>query len=386
MKALAIAAVDVRRLLRQRANLFFLFVLPMLIILLLGAAFGSSAARVGVYAGPGRLAGQLVSTLRSEQNLTLRRYQHAADVERAVERGDVEAGLVVPDGYDATLRAGGTVTLRYLGRPDTLATQLGPTIQSAVASQSELIRAARFLQQRHAASSFDKGLGSATSVAASIPLIAVRLTDPTGAAYPQAQGQFATSASTQLLLFIFFTSLTGASTLIETRRLGVARRMLSTPTSVRTVLLGAGLGRLAIAVLQALLIMLGALALGVSWGNPLAAALLVFAFCLVGSGAGLLVGSALANEQQARAVAFLFGLGLAALGGSMVPLEVFPHTMRVVAHITPHAWANDAFGKLLHHGATLPDIAVDIGILLAYAAALLGLSTWMLRRRLTAAA
>lgn len=384
MKALAIAAVDVRRLLRQRANLFFLFVLPMLIILLLGAAFGSSAARVGVYAGPGRLAGQLVSTLRSEQNLTLGRYQQAGEVERAVERGDVEAGLVVPDGYDATLRSGGTVTLRYLGRPDTLATQLGPTIHSAVASQSELIRAARLLQERHAGS-FGESLRSATSVAASIPLIAVRLTDPTGAAYPQAQGRFATSASTQLLLFIFFTSLTGAGALIETRRLGVARRMLSTPTSVRTVLLGAGLGRLAIAVLQALLIMLGALALGVSWGNPLAAAALVLAFCLVGSGAGLLVGSALANEEQARAVAFLFGLGLAAFGGSMVPLEVFPHTMRVVAHITPHAWANDAFGKLLHHGGTLPDIAVDVGILLAYAAALLSLSTWMLRRRLTAA-
>ena len=31
-------------------------------------------------------------------------------------------------------------------------------------------------------------------------------------------------------------------------------------------------------------------------------------------------------------------------------------------------------------------IALDIGVLLAYAAALLSLSTWMLRRRLTAAA
>jgi ABC-2 type transport system permease protein len=58
--------------------------------------------------------------------------------------------------------------------------------------------------------------------------------------------------------------------------------------------------------------------------------------------------------------------------------------LRVIAHITPHAWANDAFGKLLHHAATLPDIAGDVGILLLYAAVLLGLSTWMLRRRLTA--
>lgn len=111
--------------------------------------------------------------------------------------------------------------------------------------------------------------------------------------------------------------------------------------------------------------------------------MLVLAFCLVGSGAGLLLGSALANEQQARAAAFLFGLGLAALGGSMVPLEIFPHTMKAIAHITPHAWANEAFGRLLHHGGTLADIAGEVGVLLAYAAVLLIVSTWILRRRLT---
>jgi ABC-2 type transport system permease protein len=382
VKAFAIAALDIRRLLRERANLFFLFVLPMLIILLLGAAFGSSAARVGVHVGRGPLARQLVATLDSEQNLKLRRYEHISEVERGVEQGEIEAGLLIPSSYDASLRAGASSTLDYLGRPDTLAAQLAPTIQAAVARQSELIRAARLLQSR-GGPPFDQSLHRAEQVAARVSPISVRLSDPSGNAYPQAKGQFDTSASTQLLLFIFFTSLTGAGALIETRRLGVARRMLSTPTALRTVLLGAGLGRLAIAVLQALIVMLGALALGVNWGNPLAAAVLVLAFCLVGSGAGLLLGSALGNEQQARAAAFLFGLGLAALGGSMVPLEVFPHTMKTIAHLTPHAWANEAFGKLLHHGATLADIAGEVGVLLAYAAVLLIVSTWMLRRRLT---
>ncbi len=381
MKALVIAVVDVRRLIRERTNLFFLFVLPMLIIVLLGAASGSSAPRVGVYAGHGELAEGLVSSLEAEKDLTLQRFTRAADVERAVERSEIEVGVVAPDGYDATLRSGGTVTLRYIGRPDTTATQLVPTIRSAAARQSELIRTARLLEARHAAS-FDEGLRSARSAAPNIPRITVQFTDPAGDAYPPALGQFATSASRQLLLFIFFTSLTGASVLIETRRLGVARRMLSTPTSARTVMLGAGLGRMAIALLQALLIVLGAMALGVDWGSPLPVSALVFVFCLVGSGAGLLLGSVLAKEQQARAFAFLFGLGLAALGGSMAPLEIFPHTVRLIADVTPHAWANDAFGKL-QRGGTLQDISTDLGVLLAMATALLALATWMLRRRLT---
>ena len=52
MKVFAIAVTDLRRLLRWRANIFFLFVLPMLIILLLGAAFGGSG-RLGHRRGRG---------------------------------------------------------------------------------------------------------------------------------------------------------------------------------------------------------------------------------------------------------------------------------------------------------------------------------------------
>ena len=143
MKAISIAALDIRRLLRERANLFFLFVLPMLIILLLGAAFGSSAARVGVHVGRGALARELVATLDSEQNLNLRHYKRSSEVERGVQQGEVEAGLLIPGNYDTTLQGGGSVTLDDLGRPDTLAAQLAPTIQAAVARQSALIRAAR---------------------------------------------------------------------------------------------------------------------------------------------------------------------------------------------------------------------------------------------------
>jgi ABC-2 type transport system permease protein len=114
--------------------------------------------------------------------------------------------------------------------------------------------------------------------------------------------------------------------------------MLSTPTSVRTVVAGQLLGRLVIALLQALIIVLGSpLFFSLSWGNPIGTAALIFMFSLVGTGAALLIGSLFSSEQQAGPVALLPGLGLAALGGSMVPLELFPSTARTIAHVTPHA-------------------------------------------------
>ncbi|MGZ4384694.1 MAG: hypothetical protein ACXVY3_08840, partial [Gaiellaceae bacterium] len=75
MKVLVIAGNGLRRLVRWRMNIFFVFILPMLIILLLGMAFGSQGARIGVVGGTkGPLARQLVRALHGERSLSVRRY------------------------------------------------------------------------------------------------------------------------------------------------------------------------------------------------------------------------------------------------------------------------------------------------------------------------
>jgi ABC-2 type transport system permease protein len=68
----------------------------------------------------------------------------------------------------------------------------------------------------------------------------------------------------------------------------------------------------------------------------------------------------------------------------MAPLEVFPATARTIAHITPHAWANDAFSKLLKHGGDLITILPQIGVLLGFAAIATAIAVWQLHRTLTA--
>ena len=386
MKVLVIAGTDLRRLLRWRSNVFFLFVLPMLIILLLGAAFGGSQkARIGVLnSSSGRLAQQFVAALRSRPSTTLVRYTTTSSLQHAVAHGDVDAGLVIPAGYDVRLRQGASVTLSYFARPNSVAQQLRATVQSAAANQGRTIAAAQVLQQTlH--EGFAIAIARVQAAAATTPFVQTRLTAPDGSAYTSAAGEFDSGASTQLLLFIFLNSLNGAAWLIETRRLGIARRVLSTPTSIGTLVSGQLLGRLVIALLQALIIVLGSLVFfGVNWGNPLGTAAVILAFSLVSTGGAVLLGSLFAREQQAGPVALLLGLGLAALGGSMAPLEIFPSTARTIAHITPHAWANDAFSKLLKHGGDLITVLPQVGVLLAFAAVTMTVALWQLRRSLTA--
>ena len=93
----------------------------------------------------------------------------------------------------------------------------------------------------------------------------------------------------------------------------------------------------------------------------------------------MLFGAVLSNENQAGALIPL-ALAMAALGGSMVPLEIFSPTMRTISKITPHAWANDAFNELLNHAASFGDVLPQVTVLLVYGLVLLAVATWGLRR------
>jgi ABC-2 type transport system permease protein len=384
-KALAIAGINLRRLARDRTNIFFMLLFPMLLVLVIGAAFGGGfTPRLGlVTGGTGPLTDRLVAGLEDAEGIRVERVDDAEDLRTAVERGELSAGLVVPGDYDRAARSGDPVELPYLARPDELGQQVGVAVQAVVADQAGLLRAAGFAADRTGAS-FEQTLGLAEAAAPQLPRVTVRATTVGEALFPEGLGQFDLGASSQLLLFVFLTSLAGSTALIETRRLGVARRMLASPTGAGTILAGEALGRFAVALVQGLLIMIGAgLLFGVDWGDPVGAAALLVTFALAAGGAAMLMGAAFRTEQQATGVGILAGLALAALGGSMLPLELFSDTMRTVARITPHAWANEGFAELVRRGGGVIDIAPQLGVLTGYAVVLFGLGAWLLRRALT---
>jgi ABC-2 type transport system permease protein len=381
-KAWAIAAVNLRRIFRDRIALFFMVVFPFAIILTIGAVFGSSFTPVlGVVStGSGPLGADLLSRLDNTDGIRVRSFDDRASLTTAVERGQVEAGLVVPAGYDASIRAGETVQLPYLARPSGGGQEGELIVAAAVDRQAIVLRAARFAASE-GARSFDQALAQAEAIAPGVPRVTVR----TSVAGGSSVSQFDYGAAQELILFVFLISLSASSMVIESRRIGVSRRMLASPTPAGTVVLGETLGRFAIALFQGLLIVTVTLALfRVDWGDPFATTAIVVMFALVGTGAAMLMGSALENAQQTGSFGVFFGLIAAALGGCMVPLEVFPPAMRTIAHVTPHAWALDAFSKVLGRDGTVADVLPQLGVLALYAAVLLGLATFLFRRKLTA--
>ncbi len=384
MTALTIAGANLRRTLRDRTNLFFVVLFPLLMITVLGLAFGGQTApRVAVVADESQpLARALVEQMR-ETSLEVQQYDDRAAAVNDVETGRVEAALVVAPTYQTQVEQGADAQVEYLSRADRSAQQVAMIVRGVVDSQAARVRVARILGDR-LGGDLGGNLERTDAAAVTVRRVTVHSSTAGTALFPQDLGRFDLGASGQLLLFIFITSMTTSTALIETRQLGVARRMFAAPVRVSGIVLGEALGRVAVAVVQGLVIMLGSAVLfGVSWGDPFGAGLLMLVFAIVAGAAGLLLGAAAGTPQQAISVGLLVGIGLSALGGSMMPLEFFSPTMLRVAHLTPHAWAADGFATLVRHDGSALDVLPELAVLLAFAAALFTVGSWVLRRRIT---
>ena len=387
MKVLSMVRTNLVRALRDRTALFFSVLLPLILILVLGLTYGSGASlRVGlVDADGGPLAADLAAAIQKSPGVAvdLRRYQTVDELRDASSRGIVEVALAIPAGYTAALEGGGSAALTFFTPPTQLALAARTIVDRAVADQTALVRATQFAVKTQGAG-FSAALAGAQGLQEQVPGVAVTV-QPVNAA--STGNGFSAGAQSQLVLFMFLTSLTGAVELVLTRQLGVSRRIFASPTGATTIIVGESLARIAFALAQgAFIVGASAVLFGVSWGDPVSLAAVVLGFSVVAGGAAMIIGALAANPSQAGALGPGLGMLLGLLGGAMVPLEVFPPAMQAVARLTPHSWAMDALAVSSQPGNSVVDILPQLGVLALFAVVFFAIATVRFRRVLVGAA
>lgn len=384
MKAIDIARANLTRLLRDRLGLFFIVLLPFIIILVMGAAFGGSFnPQLGVIEGEGGSLGEeLLATLEAD-DVDLVAFEDADALIEGVSRNRVDAGLALPGDYTERVLAGEPAVLLYYAPPNTFGGTLRESVDAAIAEQSSVVRAAAFAASE-GIGDLERNIAMVEAMRVTVPGVRVDVVTAGESVFPEGFDPIDHSAQGMLVLFMFLTSLTAAEKLILSRTLGVSRRMFSTPTAAGTILIGEALGRFAVAFLQGMLILLGtAFGFGIAWGNIALATLMVTIFALVGTGVGMLAGSAFRTPEQASSVGVFVGLMFAAVGGAMVPFEIFPTAMQTIARGTPHYWALRGFKDLIYRDGGLGSITMELGVLVGFAVVLLAAATVLFRRALT---
>ena len=113
---------------------------------------------------------------------------------------------------------------------------------------------------------------------------------------------------------------------------------------------------------------------------PLWLLMVVAATAFAATGLAMLVASVAKTETQVAVYGTLLVLVLAGVGGSMMPRDLMPETMRQISHVTPHAWALDAYQQLLlNPDPNLRIVAGACAALFGYGAAFLALA-WRFMR------
>ncbi|WP_026819022.1 ABC transporter permease [Arthrobacter castelli] len=374
---LAISATELRRFIRDRSNIFFVFFMPLLLVVVLGLQFGGggSESRVAVSGAGGRLRQALAAEL-DELSVAVGATGDEA-MRDQVARGRAAAGVYIPNDAAAAFAAGDPTQVELIVGTQggsQLITQQVTTALQAVSLESA--QRAALTGQGIPPDEAERALAAAEQdvgpVHVTIESVSELDEEFSGL------GQFDLGAASQLLLFVFLISLAGSVTLIQSRQYGVQRRIVAAPVSPRQALAGQALGRWVIAVFQGSYIMAAtALIFDVDWGNLWLSLLVLMVFGAVAAGGAMLIGSLMDSDNAASGVGVGVGLVLAALGGCMLPLELFPDTLRTIANVTPHAWAYEAYAEIQRHGGGLTDILPQLA---AMAAVLLALGAWALRR------
>lgn len=380
---LAIAATEIRRFSADRSNIFFVFIFPLALVFVLGSQFGGvgNQGTVALVGGDSALHTALVDKLEGA-HLDVSA-EDLAGMQQAVARGGADVGVVVSDAAVAAFAAGQDLDLQLVagsgsGVPAVmqLVQTAGSDITMASGQEAALVAAGVPAQEAR---------GALEKASAQMAPATLMVEDESGLAkeFAGLGGMFDLGAAAQLLLFVFLTTLSASVTLVQARRNGVIRRALAAPVTASQAITGLAIGRLGIGLFQGLYIMIATrLLFGVEWGNLWAMAVILTVFGLVAAGAAMVIGVLVDNEGAATGLAVGGGLILAAIGGCMLPLELFPDTLQKVAHLTPHAWAYDAIAEVQRRSGGVMDVLPELGVLALMALGTLVLGAVLLRRSL----
>ncbi len=383
--AASIAMKDLRQRLRDRSAIVLGVVAPVVIAGLMSLAFGGvdqlrvSLAVVDLDHGP--VAAGLVKAVESPKLRPFLSVRHLGSAEAArteLRNGRIDAALVVPGGFSASLAGGaprGLTTLEASSEP--MAGSLARSIASSFVAQVNADRLSLAAAR------------AAGAPPASLPAQVAKLRLPlksvehrVGASELKVISYYAPAMAIFFLLFLI--SYTARSFFVD-RRSGMIERMLAAPVRPVQVVAGKALAVFAYGSVSLLIIgLVTSLAFGADWGRPLPA--IVLGVVLVASVVSLtaLVMGTCRTERQADGMSSVLVFGLALVGGNFFSLSGAPSFVRSLALVTPNGWALRGFTDLATTGGGLGTVAVPVLAISIFSLAVGGLALVLSTRAMRA--
>ena len=412
---LSVAWKEVQLIARDRGALVILFLLP----LLLGTLFGSINLQFAdsddkpailvdvslVNLDEGIFGEQIALALNDISVLNVETLEAAAAAaEQRVAEGHVTAAIVIPEGFSSGIEAYDPVAIEVIvdpAQPDAASIVSG--IMNKVIDEAtvwgEVLYAIRTLldewsvledatPEMHLAIQA-QNLGvimTRLNEMRRVPRITVVSQDLEGAVIEGGiELFFALLFPGITVMFAFFGVGMSAASLLTERETGALHRLLAAPIPRGSIIGGKMLGYMALVCLQVIVLLGVARAFfGMPLGEaPLALALLTLLLAFVATAMGMMLAALARSPKQVDSIGMVLGFVLGGLGGCITinptPLTRTQGFMSVIARLTPHGHAVDAYYSLMAEKAGLVTVLPHLGVLLAMGVAFFLIAVWRFR-------
>lgn len=343
---------DLRLLVHDRTAFVSLFLMPLVFIAIFGAFFGDEGGggagrrNILVWAADTPRNAAVVKAIEAAPMFDVARARSPEDARKRVADGEQTAALILPADFDPA--AGHPAELAI---DEALSPQLRFPVQGALTS---------IVQQ----GVFPPPPG------ADQPVLVPKTPPGIDRAMDNVDA-FQLSVPGNAVLFGFFLALTVGLAFTEERRSGTWRRLLAAPVSRTKILVCKLVPYLLVGLVQFLFLFgLGAAVFGMRvGGSVLALALLTLGVVSCAVSLGLLIASFGGTSKRIGSLGSMCLLIMGLVGGAMVPRVIMPPVFQTLGLFVPHGWALDGYFTLLvRDGATIADVAPQIGAVFGFAA------------------
>ncbi|MCM3694320.1 ABC transporter permease [Neobacillus niacini] len=373
---------DLLIIIRDKKALLTLIAMPLLLIAILGSAFGDmmdgeedvtiKKFTLGIVnLDQGQLGGVLSEEVFEKDlsdQMKVKYYQEEEMVEK-IKDHKLDVGIVINEDFTASLMAGEQAHAKLISVPDpgikaTIVSSVIEQFAQTVPIEAMLANKALPVQGNASSEERSQNLLNETSIDAnSNPVSSFQY-------YAAAMG----------VMFLLMTVVQGVSAMILEKEQVVFKRLLISNLTYINYLTGKMVGLILISLLQAFVIIIGTkLIFGVDWGDSISGVVIMTAaFVISACGLGVMAGSIIKTEKAFNAAGMLGTQIFAALGGSMVPLYIFPDWFVSVSKLLPNGLALQTYLDLMS-GASffeiIPAVLGSVGLgLLFFAIGLFRLS------------
>jgi len=180
------------------------------------------------------------------------------------------------------------------------------------------------------------------------------------------------------MTLLFSGTISGVSVIWD-KEFGFLKEVLVAPVNRFSIILGRSLGGMTIALVQALIIVAIAVAMGVKIsgisGFFLSIVFMVLT-CATFTGLGLIIAAKLADTQGFMSIMNLVIMPIFFLSGTFFPLQAMPAGIRYIMYINPLTYGVDGLRGALVGGAAFP-LWLDFAVLLVLSIVLAGLGAYL---------